>query len=273
MQNPMDRPLVTFDNNIVVALRNNEPDALAARQILALNRADVITINVTLSTALEKQRPGEKLDMHEYSVWLQEHGIGAGHIFTSPRSIGFRRLDDPPNTITFDVQLEIALNERIHQILFPKIPFAWFEYRDQECARRSIVETKQVALVELDAQKYYIPFSPQAPMQLPTPALDSLSQIEREEIRDLSQRLHRTWMNRKNDALGLYNHLTHAAQTTHWEQSVFVTNDVNFRKPSKLKALRQCGFRGEILPPAEAVDFICKVTGISLSLIESEKLS
>src|SRR5258706_52951 len=61
-QNPVDRPLVTFDTNIIYALRNNEPDALPIRQLLAFNRAGVITINVTLSTALEEQRPDEQME-------------------------------------------------------------------------------------------------------------------------------------------------------------------------------------------------------------------
>lgn len=69
-QNPADRPLVTFDANIVYALRNNEPGAPPIRQLLALNRAGVITINVTLSTALEEQCPDEQLEMHEYAAWL-----------------------------------------------------------------------------------------------------------------------------------------------------------------------------------------------------------
>ena len=267
-QNPADRPLVTFDTNIIYALRNNEPDALPTRQLLAFNRAGVITINVTLSTALEEQRPDEQLEMHEYAAWLQEQGIAIDNSFTSSRTIGFYVPGTPPYTITYDVRLERALNERIHQILFPNIPFSWVEYLDQECARGGIVGTKREALIELDRQDMYIPYSPQAPTQLPTPALDALEQTEREEVRVLWTRLHRRWMNAKNDALGFYNHLTQAAHTTHPAYAVFVTNDGNFRKPTKLAALRQLGFRGEILPPAEAVAFICTVTGASLEEME-----
>jgi len=263
-QNPADRPLVTFDTNIVYALRNNEPDAPTVRQLLALNRAGVITINVTLSMALEEQRPNEQLEMHEYAAWLQEQGIAPGNIFTHPLTIGFYIPGTPPDTITFDVRLELALNERIRQILFPEFPFAWVKYHDQECARHGIVGTKREALIELDRQNMYIPYSPQAP----TPALDALEQSQREEVRDLYERLRRKWMNKLIDALGLYNHLTQAAHTTHPEYAVFVTNDDNFRKPTKLAALRQLGFRGEILPPAEAVAFICKVTGASLEEME-----
>lgn len=256
LDNPADRPLVTFDTNIVIALRNNEVDALPARQLLALNRAGAITVNVTVSTALEEQRPGEQQEMHEYSAWLQEHGITLGNIFTHPRTVGFRLPGDPPNTTTFDPRLEIALNMRIHTILFPNIPFHWIEYRDQECALLGIGDTQRAALLELDRQRLYIPFSPQAPAQLPTSALNALGQLEREEVRELHKRLHRRWMNVKNDALGLYNHLSLAGYTTHPEYAVFVTNDHNFLRKTKITALRALGFPGEILRPAAAVAFL-----------------
>ena len=267
--NPADRPLVTFDNNILIAVRNNEPEALPAQQLLALNRANVITVNITLSTALEERSPKEKLERQEYVAWLQEQGIASSNIFTGPRTIGFHIPGTTPNTITFNSQIERALNERIHQILFPNIPFYWSEYLDQECARRGIVGIKRKAMIELDnaSLSIYIPYSPQAPTQMPTPALDAIEQTEREELRDLYEQLHRKWkwMNAKNDSQGLNIHLTQAAHTTHPEQAVFVTNDRDdFLKQTKLEALRQCGFRGKILPPAEAVAFIFEVTGASL---------
>jgi hypothetical protein len=268
--NPADRPLVTLDNNVVITLRNNDlndPTMQPAHQLLAFNRAGMITLNVTLSTALEEQRPGEKLAMHEYAAWLQEQGVASGNTFTSSRSIGFRIPGSGPNTITFDTCLEHALNERIHRILFPGVPFSWFEYRDQECARRNIVGIQREALIELDARDFYIPYSPQAPAQLPTPALDGLGQTEREEVYDLYKRLHRRWMNAKNDALGLYSHLTHAAYTTYPERAVFVTNDRDFLRPTKLMALRALGFPGEVLRPVEAIAFLCNVTGVSLTVL------
>lgn len=76
----------------------------------------------------------------------------------------------------------------------------------------------------------------------------------------LCERLAQTWMNAKNDALGLYNHLTQAANTNHPEHAVFVTNDCNFRKQTKLDALRKLGFQGEILLPDQAVTFLLKLT-------------
>jgi hypothetical protein len=264
--NPADRPLVTFDTNIVIALRNNEADAQPARQLLTLNRAGAITLNVTLSTALEEQRPGEKLEMHEYAAWLQEQGIALSNVFTGPRTIGFHVPGTPPNTTTFDVRLETALNEHIHTILFPNIPFSWVRYRDQEYERRGIVGRKREALIELESARWdiYIPPSPLAPAQRPTPALDTVEQTEREELWAICEQLYRTWMNAKNDALGFYAHLTQAAHTTHPEWAIFVTGDGNFRKRTKLAALRKLGFLGEILRPAEAVAFLYNITRIPL---------
>lgn len=63
--NPASRPLVTFDNNVVISLRNNDSETEPARQLLALSHTGVITAATTLSTALEKQRPDQKLEMHE----------------------------------------------------------------------------------------------------------------------------------------------------------------------------------------------------------------
>ena len=265
--NPADRPLVTFDTNIVIALRNNEPDALPARQLLALNRAGVITIIVTLSTALEKRSSNKKLEMPEwpeYIAWLQDQGIAPSNIFTVQSMIGFHLPGSTPNTITFDGRLDRALNECIHHALFPNVPFDWYEYRDQVYERRGIVGIKREALIELEFQDIYIPYSPEASARMLTSALDALEQTERKKLSALWKELDENWMNAKNDALGLYIHLTRATHTTHPEQAVFVTNDRNFRKQTKLKALRRCGYRGEILRPAEAADFILKVTGASL---------
>src|SRR5258708_6274278 len=107
LSNPANRPLVTFDTNIVIALRNNEPNAKPARQLLALNRAGVITVNVNVSTALEEQRPDEQMEMHEYRAWLQEQGVALGNIFTHPRTIGFHVPGTTFDTITFNPLLEI----------------------------------------------------------------------------------------------------------------------------------------------------------------------
>src|SRR5258708_2310996 len=98
-RNPADRPLVTLDTNIILALRNHEPMEEPARQILALNDAGLIVVNVTLSTLLENQRPSERMDLPTYIAWLEGLGIESANIFTHPRTIGFLLPGTETNTI------------------------------------------------------------------------------------------------------------------------------------------------------------------------------
>jgi hypothetical protein len=244
--------LVTFDNNILIDLRkNNEPTVTYARQLLDFSREGKIIVATTISTMLEKQRRGEEMSLQELIAWLQEIGFTDEHLFIGPRSIGF----NVEGALTFGIDREIALNQCLHYAMFPQIPFYWRDYLDQQCMKRGIEGTKRDALIEIDNKKSpYIPSSPQAPQQYPTPFLDRLKQEEREELSKLYEKFLRNWMNKKNDALGLYNHLTNAVHTTYPDQSIFVTCDNHFLK--KTEAIRRCGYRGEILRPADAVAFI-----------------
>lgn len=54
-------------------------------------------------------------------------------------------------------------------------------------------------------------------------------------------------------------------------RAVFVTNDHDFLRSTKLAALRALGFPGEILRPAKAVAFLCDATGASLPVPGIEK--
>ena len=56
----------TSQSIIVITMRNNDPSDSSAqpvRQLLALNCAGIIALNVTLSTALERQRPDTELEI------------------------------------------------------------------------------------------------------------------------------------------------------------------------------------------------------------------
>ena len=247
--------LVTFDNNILIDLRkDNEPTATYARQLLDFNREGKITVATTLSTMLEKQRTGEEMSLQELIAWLQEIGFTSEYMFMGPRTISF----NVQGAIIWDAERETALNQCIHNALFPRIPFRWRDYLDQQCTERGIIGIRREAIFELDNKKLpYIPYSPQAPQQRPTPALDTLEQEEYEMLSDISMKLHWNWMNKKNDALGLYNHLTNAVHTTYPDESIFVTCDKHFL--NKIVAIRRCGFRGKILQPADAVTFIKRV--------------
>lgn len=249
--------LVTFDNNILIDLRKgNEPVATYVRQLLDFNSEGKITVATTISTMLEKQRAGEEMSIQEYIAWLQKIGFASEHIFIGSRTVAF----NVQGMITWDIDRELALNQCIHYAMVPNIPFHWREYLDQQCTKKGIVGTRREGLIELDNKMHlpYIPYSPQAPRQRPTPALDTLDQDEIEILSDLYLDLHDRWGNAKNDTLGLYNHLTNAVHTTYPDQSIFITSDKRHFL-NKIGSILRCGFRGEILPPADAVAFIKKV--------------
>lgn len=257
--NQADLPLVTLDNNPLIALRNDEPDAPAVRELLAMNRAGLIAANVTMVTGMEAQRDEERLDgqgQMAQIAWIESLGIARDHIHTHPRSIGFATPEFPDGP-TFAPWLEVAFAERLHTILHSEVPFMWWEYRDRESERRRLTETQKRALRELDDLRM-------GPIRIPprpTPGLDALSSGERDELERFLTHLHRKWFNAKNDSEGLRIHITLAWHTTHPEHAVFVTSDGDFHKQTKLQELRALNFPGEILRPAEAVAFLRTVIG------------
>jgi hypothetical protein len=262
--NPADLPFVTFDNNVLIALRNNESAAPAVRELLELNRTGLIALNVTMSTAMEAQQPEEQLGSQEQIAWIESLGIPRSNIFTSSRSVGFVTPGEP-NTMTFDPLLEVALAERIHTILFPRVPFSWRDYCECEYRIRSLTERQKSALLELEQLRWGGVWTPPRP----TPASDIISAEERQSLQELLQKLHRDWFTAKNDAFGFYAHLTLAWHTTHREHAVFVTSARNFHKQAKLIALGELGYLGKILSPAEAISFLRNATAMTeLSKLE-----
>jgi hypothetical protein len=102
----------------------------------------------------------------------------------------------------------------------------------------------------------------------PTPALDELSANDKEQLRQRFEKMHRRWLNTKNDALGLHAHITSAWHTTHPDHAVFVTSNDNFykrasQKQTKLELLRELGYLGKVLRPVEALVFLRTVTSAS----------
>jgi hypothetical protein len=255
-RNPADLPLVTFDNNALIALRQDDENAPAVREILAMNRAGLITANVTAMTGMEAQREEERLEWQDHITWIASLGIARANIFTHPRSIGFS-VPEFPDGPTFDPRLETALGMHLHDVLFPNRPREWWEYCRRGCEDRHLTELQYRAVLELDGLLYGLRFP-----AIRTPVLDALSGTEREELTGLLKELHRRWFNAFSDVEGLRIHSSLACYTTHPQHAVFVTSDKNFRKKTKLDALRAINFPGEILPPAEAATFLRTVTGM-----------
>jgi hypothetical protein len=255
--NPADLPLVTFDNNALVAVRSDEPTASDVRTILEMNRAGLITANVTAMTEMEAQREDDRLKGEDHIRWIQSLGIARTNIFTRPRDIGFSTPDFPDGPM-FDTSREQVFRESLFALLRPNIPSRWPVYFNRKCEQFSPLRSKAAhELWRLRWSWGLIRIPP-----LPTPYLDMLSLTEREKLRRDVETWHDQWVNAACDVEGLFIHISQAIYTTHPEHAVFVTSDKHFHRQTKLDALRAINFPGEILRPAEAVQFLCGVTGI-----------
>jgi hypothetical protein len=102
MKNQADLPLVTLDNNVLIALRGNEPDTHAAQVLLELNRLGLICLNVTMSTAMEAQRPGEHVEWSEAIARIERLGIPRENISLPLARLALRcRVCQTPPTLIF----------------------------------------------------------------------------------------------------------------------------------------------------------------------------
>jgi hypothetical protein len=243
---PDEAPLVTLDQNALIALRSHEPAASDVETLLALNRQGRITINVTLSTSMEAQRPGEEWTPDQTRDWLLSQGVARERIFTSSETVAFR-VPDLPDVALFDPRLEIQFNQSIHAILSPNIDFYWQDYRAKNV--KDLPLPQRQAIGELERSLYGMTRIPPYPM----PAFDALGEQEQVQLRTLLETLNRNWFNAKNDSQGLYNHISASTHTRHPDKALFVTSDGNFFKAKRRAALQKLGLAGQILRPAEAV--------------------
>jgi hypothetical protein len=288
--NKYDRPLATLDSNPLFAYldaqtgvaqsEKDRADAVAVGKLVALQRLGAIRLMVGLSTALEKKRAGEKKDWQADIARVEALGIERNDIFTGPLAIGFSKLSAPnamsagidPDT---GIPMETMLNWQIHAILFEgktepnanNVAFYWHTYRDQKCEQLDITGADQHALVELDDKRWRTGNLPHPP----TPAIDALCPRRRGELDSILTEMYEYWMNKKNDALGLYNHVTHAVHTSIPQYAVFVTSDQNFKRYRRVlnktnwERLQALGFPGHIMEPNGAVAYFLLVTGASLA--------
>lgn len=260
---------ITFDSNILIAIRNDEKGtaneneiAALTHELLGFNRAGAITISVTLTLLLELTYGG-RMSPQELTDWLMGLGIAHENIRRRTRPVAW-------NSISPTLNQGLALNHQLQEILFPSIPFYLHEHIIQECKKLGIVSTKREAMNEMyldDVHPFYIPPSADAPRSRPTPHLDALEESEKEELSRLYKRWQKAWHRGKRDTLALYEHITNAVYTSHPEHSIFVTNDLaDFMKEGKLEAIRGCGFPGKILSPEDAIEFIKRVLNSTVGL-------
>src|SRR5260370_17134050 len=64
-----DRPYVTLDSNILIAVRNNDEIAPLSHELLGFNRAGAISANVTRTSLLELTYGG-RMSPQELTDWL-----------------------------------------------------------------------------------------------------------------------------------------------------------------------------------------------------------
>lgn len=279
--NKNDRPLVTLDNNALQGYFNvednvpyvtdkNREDAKAVQKLLGMHHLGAIRLIVGISTALEKKRPGDNTGWQIDIARLEALGIDHDGIFASPYlSIGN----------VWDRFIHALLFEGKTEANARNVDFGWHAYRDRECERLGIIGIDWQALRELDDIRIHgnIPVSPLNPFGRQTPALDNVCLQQRQRLESILNTIHDSWMNAKNDALGLYNHMTHAFHTSVPEHAVFVTSDKGFKRhiwtqvngkrvqKTAWDILKERGFPGQLLTPEEAVDYLSKATGVELT--------
>ena len=148
---PDDARLVTLDQNVLIAFRSREPTASAVETLLALNRQGRIVINVTMSTAMEAQRPDEQWVPDQVPNWLLSLGITQERIFTPSETLAFSSAV-LPDVAVFDTQREIQLNQSIYAILFPRITFYWQHYLAANV--QDLTPLQQQAIAQLTRHLY-----------------------------------------------------------------------------------------------------------------------
>ena len=256
-----DRPYITLDSNMLIAVRNDEQGtanenekktAALTHDLLGFNRAGAITVSVTLTSLLELASGG-RMNPQELTNWLMGLGIAQENIHR-----GTRHLDQGPTLIY-----------RLQGILSPSIPPLLVDHIIQGCEKLGITGTKLGAMNEiyLTDVAHYFPPTADAPWNRPTPYLDALEESEKEDLSRHYKRLQKEWRRGKWDTLALYEHIANAVYVPHPEHSIFVTNDLaDFIKEGKLEAIRKLGFPGKILSPDDAIEFI---KGVINSTIDS----
>jgi hypothetical protein len=172
---PGEAPLVTLDQNTLIALRNHEPAASAVEMLLTLNRQRQIIVNITMSTMMEARRPGDSWTPEQVHMWLLSLGIAGDRIFTSSETLAFNTLN-LPGVAVFDIDLEIQLNQAMHDVLFPKIAFYWQDYFAAHTHDLTSIQLQAIA--ELMRRLHGMTRMP----PWPTPACDSLGEQERHEL-------------------------------------------------------------------------------------------
>ena len=116
---------VTFDTNCIIALEENRPDAMHLRRIVQNAAKQQLKLRVVAISASERQPDGRYSE--NFSVFrakVANIGLGDVQILSAPAIVGMAYVGH--STVVSDQFAEEA--GRIHEILFPTIPFAYEDF-------------------------------------------------------------------------------------------------------------------------------------------------
>jgi hypothetical protein len=256
----MNRPLiVTLDNNCILAFeKHEEPNATAIVELIAFGKAKKISIKIGMSTAMERPRPGEQPQgFPEQLRRIKALGLEDAELFKTPQTMWFHNGE----TWFVHKHYEQAYLREIHEILFPKIDFNLADYRRRYCELHNL-DTE--LLTGIDAYRYkedyFLPYELQI---LPQELIEQKRQVVElalnrdPQLIQIAERIEGTWINAKNDALGLCAHIS-------WGGDIFVTNDNNFYKTSRQSKLHHI-VPGKILRPHDAIQEVLLLTSTTAS--------
>lgn len=121
------RTSFTLDTNCVIAVADERPEAQAVRDLAhahALGKASVALVAISAS---ERQQDGTTLaSFTEFKDRLTSLDLGHLDLLKPLAYFGIGYFE----WCLFSGEESIALEQRIHEILFPAIPFRWPDYCD-----------------------------------------------------------------------------------------------------------------------------------------------
>jgi len=115
----------TLDTNCIIALENDEPTAPAIRALLRAHDYGAATVAVAAITASERQRNQRQLqNFSEFQQRLAALKLDSLEIL---RPIFYWDISFWDWCYWADERM-LALERKIHEVLFPDVPFLWPEY-------------------------------------------------------------------------------------------------------------------------------------------------
>ncbi len=113
---------ITLDNNCLISLDNNDKDSPAIRQIIGLHKNGTAQVFIPAIAASENQQGGKlHATFQEFEQFLKKIGCYDCYLLNPLLYLDMAYWD---HAVFGPSELE----EPIHKILFPKIPFKYAEY-------------------------------------------------------------------------------------------------------------------------------------------------